>query len=330
MYFYVVKKTLPPMVKNYLSNTLLFIPLFLFVICFNCTFGQTNKGSGSNGKQTAQGKTGAASNAKNVNTKNIKARGIIAADMDCAVKLNGNTKLVNVTAYTAKVIILNYGLNTIEASSLDKTKPATFKTTVDVKDTTKQIIEISFYDDKKFLDYVKEGRVDMVEMAIKKNPALANNDEQTLATSPLQLAIVNSQPEIVKLLVKYGAKFYNPDYIYPLFKAVIYASSQKPKDREMAPDREMIEFFLTKGCKLTEKDDGGNTLLHAACRGLKLELVTYFIEKGLDINAKNDFGDTPLKISEAKGGVSIINYLKSKGAIEDKPKERPDDASDDK
>ena len=51
----------------------------------------------------------------------------------------------------------------------------------------------------------------------------------------------------------------------------------------------------------------------------------YLVENGLDINAKNDFGDTPLKIAEAKGGVSIINYLMANGAKDNKPKEVPEE-----
>ncbi len=322
------------MAKIYLHKSFLFIVLVSFVCGLNTAYAQAKKGDTPKGKTTTTPQktaTPAKTNqaAKPANTKNIKARGIIAADMDCLVKVNGSAKLVNATAYTAKVVMLVYGINTIEATSTDKKNPASFRTTIDVKDTTKQIIEISFFDDKKFLDYVKEGRVDMVETAIKKNPDLTNNEGQILVSSPLQLAIVNSQPDIVKLLVKNGAKFNSPEYIYPMHKAAIFASSQKPKDKDIAPDREMIEFFLTKGCKLNEKDEGGNTLLHAACRGLKLDLVMFLLDKGLDIDAKNDFGDTPLKIAEAKGGVSIINYLKSKGAKEDKLKDSLEEKSDD-
>jgi hypothetical protein len=32
--------------------------------------------------------------------------------------------------------------------------------------------------------------------------------------------------------------------------------------------------------------------------------------------AKNDFDDTPLKIAQDKGYITIINYLKTKGAQE--------------
>ena len=282
--------------------------------------------SGLSFSQAVKAKTGTAVKPKVAGAaapggKNVKARGIIAADMDCIVTVNGAKKPVNVKAYTASVVILNSGNNTIEATSIDKTMASSFKTIITVKDTTKQIIEISFFDDRKFLDYIKQGMFSMVETAIKKNPDLANNEGQILASSPLQIAITYSQPEIVKLLVNKGASFTKPDPIFPMHKAILFSSDQKPKDKETAPDRAILEFFLTKGCKLTDTDDGGNTLLHIACRGIKLDMVQYLLKNGLDINAKNDFGDTPLKIAEDKGAVSIIEYLISKGAKQDKVEE---------
>ena len=48
----------------------------------------------------------------------------------------------------------------------------------------------------------------------------------------------------------------------------------------------------------------------------KAELVMILVERGADINAKNTFEDTPLKLAENKGYVTIIDYLKSKGALE--------------
>ena len=304
--------------KRYSVLKYFIFTLLSFTFTLSSSYAQNPKGVATNGK-------GAANKTAATNTKSIKARGIIAADLDCVVKVNGTSKIINVKAYTQSMVWLTYGINNIEATPADKKNTATFKTTIDVKDSTKQVVEISFFDEKKFLDYVKEGRVDMIEIAVKRNPDYINNTGQILASCPLQLAIVNSQPEVAKLLVEKGATFNSPDYFFPLHKAAVYASSQKRKDKDVAPDQELIEYFLTKGCKLNEKDDGGNTVLHAACRGLKLDLVKYLVEKGLDINAKNDFGDTPLKIAEAKGGVSIINYLKSQGAIEEKAQEAPEE-----
>ena len=109
-----------------------------------------------------------------------------------------------------------------------------------------------------------------------------------------------------------GASFTSPDNIYPLHKAALFASSQKDKKDELSDDRKIIDIFLAKGCKLTDKDEGGNTLLHSAARGMKLELVQWLVEQGLDVNAKNDAEQTALDIAEDKGSVSIISYLNTK------------------
>lgn len=244
----------------------------------------------------------------------VTVKATIAADLDCLVSINGSATKLNVKAYTPLPVTLVSGENSIEAISADK--KSTFHTTIKAVAGENPIVEVSFFDDNKFLDYIKQGNLEMVETALKKNPALAANEDESLTTSPLEVAIQNSQPDIVVLLMSHGASFTKPENIFPLHKAALYGSSTKmPKDK-VAPNIVMIDFFMSKGCKLTDKDDGGNTPLHCAVRGGKLELVKYLIEKGADVNAKNDFDDTPLKIAQDKGFVTIIDVLKSKGAID--------------
>src|ERR1035437_2928053 len=249
-----------------------------------------------------------------VKPSKITVKATIAADMDCLVTINGSGMKWNAKAHTPLPVTLVGGDNSIDAVSTDQ--KSTFHTTVKANAGETPIIEVSFFDDSKFLDYIKQGNVGMVETALKKNPALAANEDGSLTTSPLEVAIQNSQPDIVLLLMKNGASFTKPDNIFPLHKAALYGSSTKTAKEKVAPNITMVEFFLSKGCKLTDKDDGGNTPLHCAVRGGKLELIKYLIEKGSDVNAKNDFEDTPLKIAQDKGFVTIIDVLKSKGAVD--------------
>jgi hypothetical protein len=257
---------------------------------------------------SAQAKKPAAAAAK------PSAKGTLAADMDCLVKVNGSAKAFNVKAFTPMEVTINVGDNFIEATTIDK--KSTYKRTIKAKAGETVIVEISFFDDGKFLDYIKEGNVNMVEAAIKKDPSLINNENGTLTSSPLEIALQNSQVELVKYLLSKGASFKKPEDIYPLHKAILYCSATKPAKDKPAPDREMVDLFMSKGCKITDKDDGGNTPLHCAVRAGKYDLVVFLLDKGADINAKNDFEDTPLKIAQDKGLITIINYLKSKGAQE--------------
>ncbi|HET6227093.1 MAG TPA: ankyrin repeat domain-containing protein [Bacteroidia bacterium] len=243
------------------------------------------------------------------------ARGTLAADMDCTVRLNGSPKLLNLKAYTPLVVNLKTGDNNVEATSTDK-KSNVKKTIKGVAgDTT--LVEISFFDDSRFLEYVKQGNMPMIETAIKKNPDLITNKGGSLVTTPLEIAIINSQPEVVTYFLDKGASFTKPQKIYPLHKSIMFASPVKSiKRRKPAADSVLVELFLSKGCDIDEKDEVGNTPLHCAAQYGKADLVAILVERGADINAKNTFGDTPLKLAENKGYVTIIDYLKSKGALE--------------
>jgi hypothetical protein len=243
------------------------------------------------------------------------AKGTLAADMDCTVKLNGSPKLVNLKAYTPLVVNLKTGENSVEALSSDK-KSSVRKTIKGVAGDT-ALIEISFFDDSRFLEYVKQGNMPMIETAIKKDPGLINNKEGSLVTSPLEIAIVNSQPDVVSYFLEKGASFTKPRNLYPLHKSIMFASSMKSiKKKKPAADSVLVELFLSKGCDVNEKDEVGNTPLHCAAQYGKADLVVILVERGADLNAKNTFEDTPLKLAENKGYVTIIDYLKSKGALE--------------
>jgi hypothetical protein len=279
---------------NYLTNR--WFTIMLFASTVTVAFAQAPK------KNTSSSKTPV--------VKGI-AKGTLAPDMDCTVKLNGVAKLISLKAYTPLDVILKPGDNIFEAITVDK--KSTIKNTVVGKPGETVIVEISFFDDNKFLDYIKTGNLQMVEMAIKKNPGLINNADGTLLASPLQVAIENSQIEIVTYLMKNGASFLTPENIYPLHTAIKFASSLKNKEG-VIPDKTLVDLFISEGCKITDKDDGGNTPLHCAVRAGKLDLVSFLVKMGADVNVKNDFDDTPLKIAEDKGLISILSLLEANGA----------------
>ncbi len=282
--------------KNFKFLSYLVVVQF-FLLCTSFSFAQ------------APTKTTAA--AKPIASK-APAKGTLAADMDCTVKINGAAKLITVKAYTPLEVVLKVGDNSIEATSIDK--KASYRNSVTGKAGEKTLIEISFFDDSKFLDYIKEGNINMAEAAIKKNPVLATNADGALVSSPLQIAIENSQPEMVNYLISKGASFLKPENIYPLHLAIKSASSIKPSKDKPAPDKQLVDLFLSKGCKITDKDDGGNTPLLCAVRAGKMDLVVMLVKLGADVNAKNDFDDTPMKIAEDKGLISIISFLSANGA----------------
>ncbi len=252
----------------------------------------------------------------------------VSADMDCTIKLNAATKIVPVVnnmmqasvdkfiikAGETRSFILKTGDNKMEAFTLDNKN--SIKKTVTAKPNEKPIVALVFLGDSKFLDYIKEGNLSMVEGVVKKNPALINNLDENLLASPLETAILNSKVAIVKYLVDNGADYNKPEKIYPLHKAAAFASGKTSKTGGKADDKLLIDFFLTKGCKIKDVDEGGNTPLHSAVRANKAELAMYLVELGADVNAKNVFDDTPLKIAQDKGYVSVIDFLRTKNAVD--------------
>ncbi len=281
--------------------------LCLFVI-FQSAVGQSAKKADNQSAKKSLTKTTVIKPAKGP----VKAT--ITTDMDCSLIINSGAKPIIIKAGITTPILLNIGENKIEATATDK--KSVYKNVIKVEAGETPKVEVSFFANNKFIDYIKEGNIAMVEASIKKNPTLANNGGEVLASSPIEIAIENSQLDIIKLLISKGANFTTYSTIFPLHKSVLYASAVNSAKDKTAPDHELVDYFLTQGCKITDKDDCGNTPLHSAAQAGKLDLVTYLIEKGADINAKNDLGDTPLKIAEDRGFISIINVLKPKAIVE--------------
>jgi len=250
------------------------------------------------------------------------------SEMDFYLKINAFTKLnpvennlmqksvdkFTIKAGTPTSFLLKAGENKIEAYTLDNKN--VLKKSVSAKANEKPDVELIFLGDNKLLDYIKEGNLAMVEGALKKNPSLLNGWDGALLMSPLETAIVNSKVDVVKFLMGQGADFNKPEKIYPLHKSALFGSGKIPKAGGKSDDRVLVDLFLSKGCKINDLDEGGNTALHCAVRANKYDLVVYLIGLGADVNAKNVFEDTPLKIAQDKGYVSIMDYLKTKNALE--------------
>src|SRR4051812_32607562 len=108
------------------------------------------------------------------------AKGSLAADMDCTVKINGSPNSITVKAYTPLTVNIRTGDNSVEAISTDK--KSSFKTSIKGVAGQTALVEISFFDDRRFLEYVKQGNMPMIETAIKKDPGLINNKDNSLVT----------------------------------------------------------------------------------------------------------------------------------------------------
>jgi len=134
------------------------------------------------------------------------------------------------------------------------------------------------------------------------NGADVNAKYGNWGTTPLHLAALDGNVEVVKFLVSKGADVNAKDMhdATPLHYA-------KPI--------EVVKFLVEQGADVNAKTDIGKTPLHNAAQWEHIELVKFLVEQGADVNAKTENGWTPLDHAKAYyGNETTVEYLKSKGA----------------
>ncbi|XP_067648837.1 serine/threonine-protein phosphatase 6 regulatory ankyrin repeat subunit C-like [Haliotis asinina] len=79
--------------------------------------------------------------------------------------------------------------------------------------------------------------------------------------------------------------------------------------------RDVSEFLVCMGADISQTDQGGDTVLHWACRGGHIDMVKYFLSRNsLDINSRGKGGKTPLMAAALWGYTDIGLFLVSMGA----------------
>ncbi len=151
---------------------------------------------------------------------------------------------------------------------------------------------------------------------------LVENDRGQLERSLVNSAIGSSNLDLLKFLVNNGCRIPEYSYIYrgetPLYQcAEIYIDRSKSADHYLADNdsyyekrarttannaRAMIDYLLSKGCKASDLNMDGETILHHIAYGghwmnkYHLEMAKFFIEKGIDVNAVDKSGKHALGI----------------------------------
>lgn len=118
-------------------------------------------------------------------------------------------------------------------------------------------------------------------------------------TTPIQMAILNKNVEVLKFLLENGASLdVRSEAKYTLLH---YAAG--------ACNTEIIEFLLEKGLDVNAQDFKGNTPLHfffiyADCDTRAANVIKLFLASEADINKKNNAGHTPLDLCKRIKNVS--------------------------
>ncbi len=180
---------------------------------------------------------------------------------------------------------------------------------------------------------------------LAKHPELLNKPNKSSGFSPLHLAVMANQSNMVALLLAKGADVNARDRynMTPLHKAVAFnrlefagmlmdkgadplAFGRKYGLIRVAPIHlaaeagftEMVRLFLDRGVDLNLRTQGTNqvTCLHMAAAKGQPEVVELLLKAGADVNARDSNGATPLYWARIAEQTEICEMLKIYDGIE--------------
>ena len=122
----------------------------------------------------------------------------------------------------------------------------------------------------------------------------------------LFMAASTSTVDIVKLLIKYGAKVEASDYV-PFSATPLLCAIERG-------NVEVAKFFIENGFNLDDQDYLGRSPLILAASEEKFEIVESLIESGADVDLRDHLGQTALMKSIACGNIVIFKKLLEAGA----------------
>ncbi len=155
---------------------------------------------------------------------------------------------------------------------------------------------------------VSEGDIEKVELLLKENPLLVNG-EDSRGWTPIFTAIIQRNPEMVKLLIDKGALVRVGD---SNLRAPIHFAG-------FMNDISMMALLLENGAVIDTPAIGAATpLIHSSLFD-RYELSRFLIEHGADINIQCNSLTTPLYFASLNNNLEYLNYLLDAGADVDTP-----------
>jgi hypothetical protein len=122
--------------------------------------------------------------------------------------------------------------------------------------------------------------------------------------TPLILAAFNGHIEIVEMLLNHGAKI---DSMNDVGISSLYAACEKGY-------LSVVKLLINKRANIEASCADGWKPLHIACQGGHLPVVNLLINKGANLDASGDHGWRPLHIAACNGHLEIFKALIAKGA----------------
>ncbi|XP_067661682.1 ankyrin repeat domain-containing protein 50-like [Haliotis asinina] len=183
-----------------------------------------------------------------------------------------------------------------------------------------------------------EGHVDVVKYILSKDIVDINSEGYKRRT-PMMLAAMVGHKEVVDLLVKNGADLTFSDidghnilycssatgqlevvkYIISLNTVDINSAGHFKRTSVMVAARgghkEVVEFLVNHGAKLTLTDKDTNNILHLTSLGGSLEVMKYLLSlNAVNINSRGWKKRTPVMFAADKGYKGLVELFVNSGA----------------
>lgn len=184
--------------------------------------------------------------------------------------------------------------------------------------------------------HIRRGLSDNVYHCLVREKVPVNDRDEDTGNTPLVVAIMEKQLEIVQLLVNHGADVNLPDWtgkstpldlaeqsgsgsIIQLLKSrgARYGSGSPLHLAAKNGDLLAIEDLLKDGARLNEVDASrGWTPLHYATHYGQKHLVEYLLIRGADVNARDFLGKAhPIDVLGTNNRGDVVRILKRHGAV---------------
>lgn len=143
---------------------------------------------------------------------------------------------------------------------------------------------------------------DMCELLLENDADVELLDRYSMPPI-LHAILVNCSPEIIKLLLYWGA---HTDFIDEAGRSLLHFAANESKTWP-----ETISLLLTVGCDEMHRDNDGQTALHMAAASGSLESVEVLVEFGNDklIHTQDKSGMLPLHVAVSKNNSSVCEPL---------------------
>lgn len=69
-----------------------------------------------------------------------------------------------------------------------------------------------------------------------------------------------------------------------------------------------------RGASVMAVDEAGNTPLHVAAMGAKVDILRQLVDQGADVQAMNDASETPLHVAARSRSTQTLHAIVKKGA----------------